>query len=31
MKVPEPKYYSGARDAKELENGLWQVEEYFKV
>ena len=28
-KVPEPKYYGGARDAKELENFLFDMEQYF--
>lgn len=31
IRVPEPKPYNGARDAKELENFLWQVEQYFKA
>lgn len=29
MKVPEPKSFGGARSAKELENFVWDVEEYF--
>lgn len=28
-KVPEPKAFQGVRDAKELENFLWDMEEYF--
>ncbi|XP_068666698.1 uncharacterized protein [Aristolochia californica] len=31
VKVPEPKSYNGKRDAKELENFLWQMEQYFKA
>ncbi|GAV85156.1 LOW QUALITY PROTEIN: hypothetical protein CFOL_v3_28594, partial [Cephalotus follicularis] len=31
FKVPEPKPFSGKRDAKELENFLWDVESYFKA
>ncbi|KAH0665280.1 hypothetical protein KY290_027548 [Solanum tuberosum] len=30
MKVPKPKAYNGVRSAKELENFLWDVENYFK-
>lgn len=30
-KVLEPKPFVGARVAKELENFLWDVEQYFKV
>lgn len=29
MKVPEPKAFGGARNAKELENFLWDMEQYF--
>ncbi|KAG6518262.1 hypothetical protein ZIOFF_021666 [Zingiber officinale] len=29
IKVPEPKSYGGARSAKELENFLWDMEQYF--
>lgn len=29
MKVPEPKAFNGARSAKELENFLWDMEQYF--
>ena len=29
IKVPEPKHYNGARDAKELENFLFDIEQYF--
>ena len=31
MKVPEPKAYNGVRSAKELENFLWDIENYFKA
>lgn len=31
VKIREPKCYNGARDAKELDNFLWQVEQYFKT
>ncbi|KAK3000577.1 hypothetical protein RJ639_021987 [Escallonia herrerae] len=30
-RVPEPKSYGGARDAKELENFLFDVEQYFQA
>ena len=30
-KVPEPKRYEGARDAKELENFLFDMEQYFRA
>ncbi|KAK3027090.1 hypothetical protein RJ639_040922 [Escallonia herrerae] len=30
-RVPEPKSYGGARDAKELENFLFDVEQYFRA
>ncbi|KAK3036930.1 hypothetical protein RJ639_030895 [Escallonia herrerae] len=30
-RVPEPKSYGGARDAKELENFLFYVEQYFRA
>ena len=29
--VPKPKTYSGARNAKELDNFLWSLEQYFKA
>ncbi|ERN06780.1 hypothetical protein AMTR_s00005p00170100, partial [Amborella trichopoda] len=29
VKVPEPKPFGGARVAKELENFLWDMEQYF--
>ena len=31
MKVPEPKAFNGARNAKELENFLWDMEQYFRA
>ncbi|XP_060673257.1 uncharacterized protein LOC125420382 [Ziziphus jujuba] len=31
MKVPEPRAYGGARDAKELENFLFDMEQYFRA
>ena len=31
VKVPEPKPFSGARSAKDLENFLWDMEQYFKA
>ena len=31
FKVPDPKAYEGARDAKALENFLWDMEQYFKA
>ena len=31
VKVPEPRAYNGARDARELENFLFDVEQYFKA
>ncbi|XP_031131542.1 uncharacterized protein LOC116032935 [Ipomoea triloba] len=31
FKVPEPKAFGGARNSKELENFLWDMEEYFRV
>ena len=31
VKVPEPKSFGRARSAKELENFLWDMEQYFKV
>ncbi|XP_068639496.1 uncharacterized protein [Aristolochia californica] len=31
VKVPEPKSYNGKQDAKDLENFLWQMEQYFKA
>lgn len=31
MHIPEPKCFKGARDAKEMENILWQMKNYFKV
>ena len=27
--IPEPKAFSGARSAKELENFIWDMEQYF--
>ena len=30
-KIPEPKAYGGSRCAKELENFLWDMEQYFKA
>ncbi|KAL5760398.1 hypothetical protein ACOSP7_018912 [Xanthoceras sorbifolium] len=29
IKVPEPKHFKGSRNAKELENFLWDMEQYF--
>lgn len=31
LKIPEPKPYAGARDAKEVENFLWDLETYFQA
>ena len=31
VKVPEPKPFNGARNAKDLENFLWDMEQYFKA
>ena len=31
MQTPEPRSYGGARDAKELENFLFNIEQYFRV
>ncbi|XP_070025193.1 uncharacterized protein [Nicotiana sylvestris] len=31
LKIPEPKPYSGARNAKEVENFIFDVEQYFDV
>lgn len=31
IKVPDPKPFAGARDSKELENFLWDMEQYFKA
>ena len=31
VKIPEPKPFSGARCAKELENIIWDMEQYFTV
>ncbi|GAV73722.1 hypothetical protein CFOL_v3_17205, partial [Cephalotus follicularis] len=31
FKVPEPEPFSGRRDAKELENFLWDMESYFQA
>ena len=31
VKVPEPKPYRGSRSSKDLENFLWDVEQYFKA
>ena len=29
VKIPEPKAFSAARSAKELENFIWDMEQYF--
>ena len=29
VRVPEPKPFGGARNAKDLENFLWDMEQYF--
>ncbi|KAH0773471.1 hypothetical protein KY290_010608 [Solanum tuberosum] len=29
VKIPEPKAFGGARSAKELENFIWDMEQYF--
>ncbi|XP_070049418.1 uncharacterized protein [Nicotiana tomentosiformis] len=31
VKIPEPKAFGGARSARELENFLWDMEQYFHV
>ena len=31
LKIPSPKEFEGSRDAKALENFLWDVEQYFKA
>ena len=31
VKVPELKPFNGARSAKDLENFLWDIEQYFKA
>ena len=31
IKVPEPKVFGGTRSAKDLENFLWDMEQYFKA
>jgi len=31
VKVPEPKPFTGTRSAKELENFLWDMEQYFRA
>ncbi|TXG51266.1 hypothetical protein EZV62_023790 [Acer yangbiense] len=31
IKVPEPKQFNGSRNVKELENFLWDMEQYFKA
>ena len=31
VRVPEPKPFGGARNAKDLENFLWDMEQYFTV
>ena len=31
MRVPEPKPYSGARDARELENFIFDMEQYLRI
>ena len=30
-RVPEPKHFGGTRDAKELENFLFYMEQYFRA
>jgi hypothetical protein len=30
LRVPEPKKFTGAHDAKEVENFLWQMKEFLK-
>ena len=30
-KVPEPRCYEGAKDAKELENFFFDIEQYFRI
>ncbi|KAI9193973.1 hypothetical protein LWI28_001930 [Acer negundo] len=31
IKVPKPKHFQGSKNAKELENFLWDMEQYFKA
>ena len=31
IRVPDPKTFGGDRDAKELENFVWDMEQYFKA
>lgn len=31
VRVPEPKPFGGARNVKELDNFVWDSEEYFKT
>ncbi|KAL4620633.1 hypothetical protein ACB092_06G169700 [Castanea dentata] len=31
VKVPKPKHFNGARSVKDLENFLWDMEQYFKA
>ncbi|KAK1379193.1 hypothetical protein POM88_025937 [Heracleum sosnowskyi] len=31
LKIPEPKPFVGSRSAKELENFMWDMEQYFKA
>ncbi|KAL5825619.1 hypothetical protein ACOSQ3_021682 [Xanthoceras sorbifolium] len=31
IKVPEPKHFNGSRNAEELENFLWDIEQYFRA
>ena len=31
VRVPKPKIFSGNHDAKELENFIWDMEQFFKV
>ncbi|KAJ4970917.1 hypothetical protein NE237_004016 [Protea cynaroides] len=31
LRIPEPKPFNGTRDAKVLENFIWQMEQYFKA
>lgn len=31
IKIPEPKSFNGARSSKDLENFLWDIEQYFRA
>lgn len=31
IKIPEPKPFCGARDAKDLKNSIFDLEQYFKA